>query len=155
MTKFFHCRSTTTLNEVFCSFAGWMKYVLTVIKYLLPWQRNKQQSKTLSWQDCRGHDGVVVVFSYSYVISAYHNYIFLVWFPLMMRCTLYCIPLYVIKFVCDLQHVCGFLWLLLIYSNNKTGRYDITEIIVCSDVKKIQKTPNPIFLTKIHLRIQD
>jgi hypothetical protein len=37
---------------------------------------------------------------------------------------------YVIKFVCDLRQVCGFLRVLPVFSTNKTDRHDITEILL-------------------------
>jgi len=42
----------------------------------------------------------------------------------------YSIQHYVIKFVSDLRQVGGFLWLLLVYSTNKTDRHDITETLL-------------------------
>jgi hypothetical protein len=37
---------------------------------------------------------------------------------------------YVIKFVSDLQQVCGFLWVPRVSSTNKTDHHDITEILL-------------------------
>ena len=49
---------------------------------------------------CRDH--MVVGFTTTYAISAYHEY----------SCEVYSIQYYVIKFVSDLKHVSGFLWVL-------------------------------------------
>ena len=46
------------------------------------------------------------------------------------HCEVYQIQHYVIKFVSDLPHVSGFLWVLLISYINKTDRHDITEILL-------------------------
>ena len=48
--------------------------------------------------------------------------------PFMARCTRY--NHYVIKFVSDLRQIGGFLWVLRFPPANKTGRHDITEILL-------------------------
>jgi len=54
----------------------------------------------------------------------------------------------VIKFVNDLGHVGGFLWILRFPQTNKTDRHDITEILIVeSGVKHNKPKPNQ---TQVH-----
>jgi hypothetical protein len=43
---------------------------------------------------------------------------------------IYSMQHYVIKVVGDLRQVSGFLWILLVFSTNKTDSHDITEILL-------------------------
>ena len=57
-----------------------------------------------------GRDRMVVGFTTTCAISAISPLTLWVWIPFMLiRCTLYSIQNYVIKFVSDLRQVCGFL----------------------------------------------
>ena len=53
---------------------------------------------------------------------------------------------YVIKFIIDLWQVCDFLKVLPISSTNKTGRHDITEILLKVTLSTITLTVNLLFL---------
>jgi hypothetical protein len=66
--------------------------------------------------DHHGHDRMVVGFTTSCAISAYHGEV-------------YWIQHYVIKFVSDLWQVGWFFW-TLVSSTNKTDRHDITKILL-------------------------
>jgi hypothetical protein len=46
----------------------------------------------------------------------------------------------VIKFVSDLRHVGGFLWVLSVSSVNKTVRHDIAEILLKVSLSNINQT---------------
>ena len=53
----------------------------------------------------------------------------------------YSIQHYVIKFVSDLRHVDGFLWVLGVSSTNKTDCDDIAEILLKSGIKHRNTNP--------------
>ena len=75
----------------------------------------------------RGCDRIIVGFTTTYVIGAYHH----------KRCEfehrageVYSIQQYEIKFARDLRQVGGFLWGLPISSSDKTDRHAISEILL-------------------------
>ena len=74
----------------------------------------------------RGRDHMVIGFTTTYVISAYHHNS--CEFD-SARGEVYSIQHHVIKFVSDFQMVGGFLW-ALVSSTNKTDHHDITEILL-------------------------
>ena len=72
----------------------------------------------------RGRDRMVVGFTTTYAISAYHH-----WCEFESRSGRG-VQHYVIKFVSELRQVGGFLRVLRFSSTNKTDRHDITEILL-------------------------
>ena len=63
---------------------------------------------------------------------------------------LYSIQHYVIKFVCDLRHLCcspG----TLVSSTNKTDRHDITEILLKVALNSTNQTTRKHYTTTFHL----
>ena len=75
----------------------------------------------------REFDRMVIGFTTTYATSAYHHKRY----ELDFRAReVYSIEHYVIKFVRDLRHVGGFLRVLRFTSTNKTGRHDMTEILL-------------------------
>jgi hypothetical protein len=73
----------------------------------------------------RGRDRMVVGFTTTYAISAYHH-----WCCEFESRSGRGVQHYVIKFVSDLRHVGGFLQVLRFSPINKTERHDIAEILL-------------------------
>ena len=95
---------------------------------------------------CHGHDCMVVGFTTTYAISAYHHWKLCVEIPLMARCTRYNI--------CD--KVCQWLptgrWFspgTLVSSTNKTDRHDIAEILLKVVLNTINHNPYVYVLVMI------
>lgn len=94
-----------------------------------------------SWLCRHGWDHIVIGFTSTYVwlswsgcwLNLYlgNKYLWTIklgiWFTLMVRCARYNI---VMKFICYLQWVIGFIWVLLDSSANKTDCRDITEMLL-------------------------
>ena len=74
---------------------------------------------------CRGRDHMVVGFTTTYAISAYHH-----WSCEFESRSGWGVQHYVIKFVSDLWQVGCFLWSPQVSSTNKTDCHDITEILL-------------------------
>ena len=87
----------------------------------------------------RGRDRMVVGFTTTYAISAYHH-----WCEFESRSGRG-VQHYVIKFVSELRQVGGFLRVLRFSSTNKTDRHDITEILLKMAWNTIK--PKPIKLS--------
>jgi hypothetical protein len=84
----------------------------------------KSVISNLSWCRC-GRDHMVVGFTTTYAISAYHHWCCKkVRISIRARCTTLC------DLISDLRQVGGFLRVLPVSSTNKTDHHDITEILL-------------------------
>jgi len=82
--------------------------------------------RTTTWRrGRRGRDGMVVGFTTTYAISAYHH-----WCCEFESRSGQGVQHYVIKFVNDLRQVGGFFLSTLVFSTNETDHQDITEILL-------------------------
>ena len=88
----------------------------------------------------RRRDHMVVGFTTTYAISAYHH-----WCCEFESRSGRGVQHSVIKFVSDLRQVCGFLWdLPPVSSTNKTDCHDITEILLKVALSTIKPTNQPV-----------
>ena len=94
----------------------------------------KLKYSQLQWSGRRGRDRMVVEFTTTYAISAYH------WCWEIESRSGGGAQHYVIKFVSDLRQVGGFLWVLRFPPWNKTERHDITEILLKVVLNTIKQT---------------
>ena len=88
----------------------------------------------------RGHDRVVVGYTTTYAISAYHH-----WCCGFKSRSGQGIQHYVIKFVSDFRHVCFSLGASVSFTN-KTDCHDITEILLKVALNTIKQTNNLLFI---------
>ena len=100
-----------------------------VRKYYSIIQSIQIANKCTSIKGHHGRDHMVVGFTTTYVISAYH---YKVHKSNPTRGEVYSLQHYMIKFVSDLRQVSGFLWVLHTWlsSTNKTDCHNITETLL-------------------------
>ena len=100
----------------------------------------KSSSHTNVLGPLRGHVRMVVGFTATCAISAYHH-LSCEFEPHSRRGVLYT-TLCGFKFFSDLRQVDGFLWVRSVSSTNKTDRHDIAEIVLKVTLNTINQTTN-------------
>ena len=130
-------------TELLCNLS---KHIVTYMT--ICWRMYYIQHQQTSSRGRRGRDRMVVGFTTTYAIGAYHHWSCVAFD--FRSVEMYSIQHYVIKFVSDFVAGCWFSSGTTVSSTNNTDRHDITEIVLQRALNNINQTSNEIVVFLSH-----